>query len=116
MSFGNPPGGPWPQQPPYPPSPYQQPPPGQPWPVMPLAYQPHDAQARRDGEHLKLLSLFHYIYGGLTMAISCIFIVHIVIGGRSGKTRPCCRGTIQSPVASISRAPVAQRVSSPTSD
>lgn len=60
----------------YPPNP----PPPPPWQVMPLGYMPEDPQARRDGEHLKLLSLFHYIYGGLTMAVSCIFIVYIVIG------------------------------------
>ncbi len=34
----------------------------------------------RDAEHLRLLAIFHYIYGALTMLFSCIFIVHIVIG------------------------------------
>ena len=34
-------------------------------------------------------------------------------GGRSGNNAPCCRGTIQSPVAIISRAALAQRDSSP---
>lgn len=37
-------------------------------------------QAQQDQEHLRLLALFHYIYGGLIILGSCIFIFHIVIG------------------------------------
>ncbi|HZV34707.1 MAG TPA: hypothetical protein VFB72_09065, partial [Verrucomicrobiae bacterium] len=34
----------------------------------------------RDAEHLKLLSLFYYIRGGICAAFSCFFIVYIVVG------------------------------------
>jgi hypothetical protein len=34
----------------------------------------------KDAEHLRLLSIFHYIFGGLQIAISSIFIVHFVMG------------------------------------
>ena len=37
-------------------------------------------QQRQDAKHLRLLSLFHYIAGGLTALISCIFLVHFFIG------------------------------------
>src|SRR4051812_44631612 len=55
-------------------------PPPPPRPVMQLGYVPVEYQAVKDNEHLKMLSLFHYIYGGLTMAMSCIALVHITIG------------------------------------
>jgi hypothetical protein len=41
---------------------------------------PADYQAVKDTEQLRLLSLFHYIYGGLTIAMSSIALVHITIG------------------------------------
>lgn len=31
-----------------------------------------------DQEHLRLLSLFHYISGALTIAFSCFFIIHLL--------------------------------------
>lgn len=31
-------------------------------------------------QHLKLLSVFHYIVGGLSALFSCMFIIHIVMG------------------------------------
>jgi hypothetical protein len=34
----------------------------------------------RDEQHLKLLSIFHYIAGGLCALFSCVFILHFVIG------------------------------------
>ncbi len=34
----------------------------------------------QDEEHLKLLSIFHYVAGGLTGFFSCIPIVHLIIG------------------------------------
>jgi hypothetical protein len=46
---------------------------------QPVPYQslpPFD----RDASHLKTLAICHYVYGGITMAFSCIFIVHIVLG------------------------------------
>jgi hypothetical protein len=33
-----------------------------------------------DNEHLKLLSIFHYIMGGLSALFACLFIIHIVLG------------------------------------
>lgn len=34
----------------------------------------------RDAEHLKLLSLFYYIRGGICAAFSCFFVIYIVMG------------------------------------
>lgn len=48
--------------------------------IGPLAYQLMDYQAARDLDHMRLLSLFHYIYGGIVIAMSSIAIVHVVIG------------------------------------
>jgi hypothetical protein len=51
-------------------------PPPPPQPVVP--YAPYvDA---RDADHLRLLSIFHYVYGGLVALFSCLFILYIVIG------------------------------------
>jgi hypothetical protein len=33
-----------------------------------------------DNEHLKLLSIFHYIMGGFSALFGCIPIIHIVLG------------------------------------
>lgn len=34
----------------------------------------------QDEEHLKLLSIFHYVAGGITGFISCLPIIHFIIG------------------------------------
>ena len=34
----------------------------------------------QDAQHLKLLSIFHYVVGGLAFLCGSIFIIHIVIG------------------------------------
>jgi hypothetical protein len=34
----------------------------------------------QDTEHLRLLSLFHYIRGGIGAFVSCIFIIYIFMG------------------------------------
>jgi hypothetical protein len=34
----------------------------------------------KDAEHLRLLSIFHYVLGGLAMFFSCFFIFHIIFG------------------------------------
>lgn len=47
-------------------------------PATLIPYQPF--QPNRDAEHLRLLALFHYIYGGIVIALSCLFIFHIVFG------------------------------------
>ena len=55
-------------------------------PLLPPAYPPPvypDAatmQWVRDGEHLRLLSIFHYIVGGLAILFSSLFIFHVVFG------------------------------------
>ena len=33
-----------------------------------------------DNEHLKLLSIFHYVMGGLSALFGCIPIIHVVLG------------------------------------
>ena len=33
-----------------------------------------------DNEHLKLLSIFHYLKGGITALFACIPIIHVVFG------------------------------------
>jgi len=50
----------------------QQYPPPQAWPW----YSPPD----RDAEHLKLLSVFHYVLGGLTGLMGCLFFIHVGMG------------------------------------
>jgi len=34
----------------------------------------------QDEQHLKLLSIFHYIVGGIKALFSCIFFIHLFIG------------------------------------
>jgi hypothetical protein len=34
----------------------------------------------RDEQHLKLLSIFHYVVGGLKALFTCIFFIHFFIG------------------------------------
>ena len=34
----------------------------------------------QDEEHLKLLSIFHYVVGGITALGSCMFLMHIIMG------------------------------------
>jgi hypothetical protein len=34
----------------------------------------------KDAEHLRLLSIFHYIVGGLCVCFASMFIIHILIG------------------------------------
>ena len=48
---------------------------------------PPHPQAFQDAEHLRLLSIFYYVLGGITALFGCIFIVYIVMGGviASGK-------------------------------
>lgn len=60
---------------PLPPTPDPRPPPAQ-----SLAYERADYQMLRDADHLRLLALFHYIYGGIVIAMSSFAIVHLVLG------------------------------------
>ena len=34
----------------------------------------------RDADHLRILSILHYVWGGLTLLFSSLFIFHVVIG------------------------------------
>lgn len=34
----------------------------------------------QDEKHLNLLSTFHFIFGGLKILFSCIFLIHVAIG------------------------------------
>ena len=34
----------------------------------------------QDEKYLNLLSIFHFIFGGLKILFSCIFLIHVVIG------------------------------------
>jgi len=37
-------------------------------------------QPEQDVEHLRLLSIFHYVAGGLLAVMSCIPIIHVIVG------------------------------------
>src|SRR5262245_19763635 len=37
-------------------------------------------QVNQDVEHLRLLSIFHYVVGGMIALFSCIPIIHVVLG------------------------------------
>jgi hypothetical protein len=40
-----------------------------------------DLPYQQDREHLRLLSIFHYVVGGLAGAVSLCFVPHLLIGG-----------------------------------
>jgi hypothetical protein len=39
-----------------------------------------DTLSREDAEHLRLLSIFHYVVGGLQAVFACVPILHLVMG------------------------------------
>jgi hypothetical protein len=41
---------------------------------------PPNQQQILDNEHLKLLSIFHYLKGGISAFFSCIPIIHVILG------------------------------------
>lgn len=45
-----------------------------------MEMSPSNPQQILDNEHLKLLSIFHYVKGGITAVFSCIPIIHVVFG------------------------------------
>lgn len=47
---------------------------------MDIPGPPPHPQAVQDTEHLKLLAIFHYVLGGITMIFGSIPIIHVVIG------------------------------------
>jgi hypothetical protein len=65
-----------------------QPPTPQPWAQQPQYHQapcqpPYWApppQANRDDEHLRLLSIFHYVLGGIVGFFACFPCIHVAVG------------------------------------
>lgn len=62
-------------------------------------------QVNQDGEHLRLLSIFHYVTGGLMALLACVPIIHVVLGaifmlspstfaGRNGQGPPTWFGLV----------------------
>src|SRR4051794_2730349 len=47
---------------------------------QPMSDMPPSTQEIIDREHLKLLSIAHYIYGGLHAFLSCLLIFHFGLG------------------------------------
>jgi hypothetical protein len=45
-----------------------------------LDNSPDQQQQDTDGEHLKLLSIFHYVVGGLAAFFACIPLIHLAMG------------------------------------
>ena len=43
-------------------------------------YPPQDFQRRQDEDHLRLLAIFHYVWGGLTLAYSLFFGIYLALG------------------------------------
>ena len=39
-----------------------------------------EQQARQDEEHLKLLSIFHYVVAGMMALFGCFPIIHLILG------------------------------------
>jgi uncharacterized membrane protein len=51
-----------------------------------------DSESDQDAEHLKLLSIFHYIVGSMTAMLACFPVIHLLIGlgivsGRLGEPK-----------------------------
>lgn len=40
-------------------------------------------QARQDTEHLRLLSIFHYVVAGMQALFACLPLIHVVLGALS---------------------------------
>src|SRR5215469_16226609 len=49
-------------------------------PLQPLHYDTGAYLYARDLSHLRTLSICHFVWGGLWMLFSSVFIVHIVLG------------------------------------
>ena len=47
---------------------------------QPLPYQSAPTPAARDIDHLNLLAIFHYVWGGLVLLFSCFGIIYILMG------------------------------------
>lgn len=60
-----------------------------------IQYASIDPQNAADITHLRTLAICHYIWGGLTIAFSSIFIIHVILGiaMMSGAIPPPAGGT-----------------------
>lgn len=64
--------------------------------LPPILSYPAPPLYHRDADHLRLIAIFHYVYGGLIALGSCIFLVYLVLGivfitnppGTSGQAPP----------------------------
>src|SRR6516162_7593685 len=45
-----------------------------------MADAPPTAREIIDNEHLRVLSIVHYVWGGLCATMSCILIIHFIMG------------------------------------
>jgi hypothetical protein len=63
-----------------------------------------NGETPQDTEHLKLLSIFHYVVGGLIALVACFPIIHLIVGttmvlggfghSRSGEASPAVVGWV----------------------
>jgi hypothetical protein len=75
------------------------------------------AQANIDDEHLRLLTIFHYVLGGVYALFSCFFLIHFVLGlfialspgsfATPSPTMPTIPGTSPVPATNPNAAPPA---------
>jgi hypothetical protein len=49
-------------------------------PPQPIQYASLDAQHATDAGNIRVLSICHYVWGGLVMLLSGIFIIHVALG------------------------------------
>jgi hypothetical protein len=52
----------------------------EPNPPVALPYSSGNYFYDRDANHLNLLAVFHYVFGGIVIVFSSLFIIHIVLG------------------------------------
>jgi len=52
----------------------------EPQPLPPVLSYPSPPLYHRDADHLRLISVFHYVYGGLIALGSCFFLIYLVLG------------------------------------
>ena len=54
----------------------------EPQPLPPMLSYPSPQRYDRDVGHLRLISIFHYVYGGLIALGSSLFLIHLALGIR----------------------------------
>jgi hypothetical protein len=50
------------------------------WQVRETYFSTGETEMNQDTEHLKLLSIFHYVVGGLTAIFACVPLIHFFVG------------------------------------